>query len=239
MPLSADPVVVALVTLMILIVWGTWGHASTVRAIIVLKTAAPERSALMSQRCAEATAKGKSSQLKYYWIPYRSISTNLVRAVIITEDPDFFLHHGFVWRRIYGAFKLNLKERRIVRGASSISQQTAKNLFLTPARTYRRKLREALLTIEMELILGKRRILEIYLNVIEWGEGIYGVKAAAQHYFGISAETLTDRQAAFLATTIASPRRGITFSTMPGGFKAYNEKIVRAMQSVKLPLEEK
>jgi monofunctional glycosyltransferase len=239
MSLSADPVIVMLVAIMILFVWGTWEHASTVKAIITLKTAAPERSALMSRRVAEATAKGKSGRFKYHWVPYRSISANLIRAVIITEDPDFFLHHGFDWGRIYGAVQLNLKEERIVRGASTISQQTAKNLFLTPARTYRRKLREALLTIEMELILGKRRILEIYLNVIEWGDGVYGVEAAAQHHFGISAETLTDHQAAFLATTIASPRRGIAFSAMPDGFKAYNKRIVRAMNSVKLPQEEK
>lgn len=184
-------------------------------------------------------SKGKMYKVSCIWVPYNSIPANLIKAVIATEDPEYFSHCGFDWVRIKRAAKINLRERRIMRGASTISQQLAKNLFLSPARTFRRKLREAVITVEMEFTLGKSRILEIYLNIIEWGDGIFGAEAAARYYFGVSANALTDHQAAFLAAIISAPRRNYKFSTMPAQFRRYLGLILSMMEKVALPKSSK
>lgn len=134
------------------------------------------------------------------------ISPNLIRAVIAAEDSRFCLHDGFEWEAMKAAWEANKQGRRL-RGASTISQQTAKNVFLWPQRSYVRKAMEVPFTILMETLWPKRRIMEAYLNVAEWGDGIFGAEAAAQHHFGKSARNLTTREAARLAAVLPSPRR--------------------------------
>src|SRR5262249_33280228 len=140
------------------------------------------------------------------WVPYERISSNLKRALIAAEDAKFADHRGFDWDGIQRAIERNQQKGRIVRGGSTITQQLAKNLFLTPERSYWRKAEEMVITVMLEAMLSKRRILELYLNVIEWGHGVFGAEAAAQHYFGISAAQLSAEQAARLAAMTPSPR---------------------------------
>lgn len=146
------------------------------------------------------------AELKYKWVDYAQISNNLKRAVIASEDAKFSDHDGFDWEGIENAYKKNLKKGKIVAGGSTISQQLAKNLFLSSKRTPWRKGEEAIITVMLESVLSKQRILEIYLNVIEWGNGIFGAEAAARHYYKTSAAKLTSAQAAKLAVMIPNPR---------------------------------
>jgi monofunctional biosynthetic peptidoglycan transglycosylase len=146
------------------------------------------------------------ARLQHRWVPYGRISVNLKRAVIAAEDQKFVEHAGFDLDAIHEAHESNARHGRIRNGGSTISQQLAKNLFLSSPRTWLRKAREAVITVMLEGALGKRRILEIYLNVIEWGDGIYGAEAAAQHYFGRPAADLKPREAARLAAMIPRPR---------------------------------
>ncbi len=141
----------------------------------------------------------------YRWVPYGRISMALKQAVIAAEDGNFLSHHGFDWQAVQEAYDRNRRQGELVRGGSTISQQLAKNLFLSPRRSLPRKAQEALITLMLELVLGKRRILELYLNVIEWGDGIYGAEAAARHYYGLGAADLDHSQAATLAAMIPSP----------------------------------
>ncbi len=140
------------------------------------------------------------------FIPYRNIPRSLIRAVMAAEDGSFFSHRGFSEKHIRGSLIENMKAGRVVRGASTISMQLAKNLYLSPERTLSRKLEEALITVALEQNLDKKRIMEIYLNIIEWGNGIYGIGPAAQYYFGKRPEELKPVESAFLASIIASPR---------------------------------
>ena len=146
------------------------------------------------------------AELKYKWVNYAQISNNLKRAVIASEDAKFNDHEGFDWQGIEKAFDKNLKKGKIVAGGSTISQQLAKNLFLSSKRTPWRKGEEAIITVMLEKMLSKQRILEIYLNVIEWGNGIFGAEAAARHYFKGSAASLNASQAAKLAAMVPNPR---------------------------------
>jgi len=142
-----------------------------------------------------------------YWVSLDAISPRLVQAVLMGEDAGFYFHAGFDTHEMKEAFKRNWEEGRTVRGASTITQQLAKNLFLSPDRTYIRKLKEAVLTYRLEKALTKDRILELYLNVIEWGDGVYGAEAAARNVFGKSASELYAAEAATLAAMIPSPVR--------------------------------
>ena len=146
------------------------------------------------------------AELKYKWVDYENISNHLKRAVIASEDAKFKDHEGFDWEGIEAAYEKNLKKGKLVAGGSTISQQLAKNLFLSASRTPWRKGEEAIITVMLEKMLSKRRILEIYLNVIEWGNGIFGAEAAARHYFKASAANLSASQAAKLAAMIPNPR---------------------------------
>lgn len=150
--------------------------------------------------------KKPDAHLQQRWVPYGKISNTLKRAVIAAEDSRFVEHHGFDWVGIENALEKNLKKGKIVAGGSTISQQLAKNLFLSGSRTPWRKAQEAAITFMLERLMTKRRILEIYLNVIEWGEGVFGAEAAAQHYFHQSAASLQPAQAAKLAAMIPNPR---------------------------------
>jgi monofunctional biosynthetic peptidoglycan transglycosylase len=160
----------------------------------------PERTAFM--RSYEAR---HGRPVRVEWIPYARISSNLKRAVLVAEDIDFFSHHGFAGEELRQALRDAARERRLPRGASTISQQLAKNLWLSPARTPRRKVREALLTRALERHLDKRRIFEIYLNVVEFGADTFGCEAASRHFFGKSAAELTVNEAARLAAVLPRP----------------------------------
>jgi monofunctional biosynthetic peptidoglycan transglycosylase len=170
-------------------------------------TRAPGTTALIDQRRAEAAAAGKPFRPDYRPVSIDRISPRLQRAVVASEDASFFGHAGFDWEEIRNAAAQNWKAGRTVRGASTISQQLAKNLWLGTERSYLRKAREALLTVKMERSLGKRRILTLYLDVAEWGNGVFGAEAAAQRWFGTSARDLSPAQASVLAAMLPAPRR--------------------------------
>lgn len=160
----------------------------------------------MEDRLEIIQEKNPDAELKYKWVDYAKISNNLKRAVIASEDSKFVNHEGFDWEGIEKAYEKNLKKGKLVAGGSTISQQLAKNLFLSSKRTPWRKGEEVIITLMLENMLSKQRILEIYLNVIEWGNGIFGAEAAARHYFKTSASSLSTAQAARLAAMIPNPR---------------------------------
>ncbi len=166
----------------------------------------PDSTRFMSLRLAELQLKDPQAQLKKQWVGYDRISANLKRAIIAAEDAKFVDHEGFDWEGIQHAIEKNQRKGRIVAGGSTISQQLAKNLFLSPAKTTWRKAEEAIVTLMLETIWSKQRIFEVYLNVIEWGNGVFGAEAAARHYYGVTAAQLTPEQAARLAGMVPSPR---------------------------------
>lgn len=166
----------------------------------------PHSSAFMQDRLAIIQDEKPDAELRYKWVDYSKISKNLKRAVIASEDAKFLEHEGFDWEGIQKAYEKNLKKGKIVAGGSTISQQLAKNLFLSTKRTPWRKAQEAVITVMLENILSKRRIFEIYLNVIEWGDGVFGAEAASRHYYKTSAANLSAWQAARLAAMIPNPR---------------------------------
>lgn len=184
-----------------------------------LKRQNPKETALMRER-------GKKRVQE--WVPLDGISERLVDAVLMGEDAGFFGHEGFDLHEIRRAFERNWEEGRTVQGASTITQQLAKNLFLSTERSYGRKLEEALLARRLEKSLSKKRILEIYLNVIEWGDGIYGVEAAARDVFGESAATLDAAEGALLAAMIPSPLR-LQPCERPKSVRTRQERILRWM----------
>lgn len=166
----------------------------------------PTSSAFMEDRLAIIQEKNPEAELKHKWVNYTQISNNLKRAVIASEDAKFIDHEGVDWEAIQVAYEKNLKKGKIVSGGSTISQQLAKNLFLSSKRTPWRKAQELVITYMLEAMLDKRRIFEIYLNIIEWGDGVFGAEAASRHYFKTSAAKLSTQQAARLAVMIPNPR---------------------------------
>jgi len=168
---------------------------------------APRGTALMRARAAAAGRAGRAWHPRQTWVPYERISPLLRRAVLTAEDAAFYRHGGLDWTELKAAACRDLEERRVVRGGSTITQQLAKNLYLGDRRPLTRKLTEVFLALRMERALSKRRIFELYLNLIEWGDGIFGAEAAARHYFGVSAAELSPRQATLLAAVIINPRR--------------------------------
>jgi len=166
----------------------------------------PSSTAFMEARLAEMRETRPDAKLQQQWVPYARISGNLKRALIAAEDSKFLDHEGFDWEGIQKAYEKNLKKGKIVAGGSTISQQLAKNLFLSGSRNPLRKVEEALITVMLENTLSKRRILEIYLNVIEWGNGVFGAEAAARHYYASGAAMLSAEQAARLAAMVPNPR---------------------------------
>jgi len=167
---------------------------------------APRETAFMAQRLGEMREKSPPARLRYTWVPYERISVNLKRAMIAAEDAKFVEHEGFDWDGIQHAMDKNMRKGRVVAGGSTITQQLAKNLFLSGERSYWRKGEEALITLMLEALLDKRRIFELYLNVIEWGNGVFGSEAAARRYFNQPAAQLTPEQAARLAAMAPNPR---------------------------------
>lgn len=166
----------------------------------------PGSTRFMSDRLVELREARPDATLNHSWVDYEQIATALKRAVIVAEDARFAEHEGFDWEAMQRARERNQKRGRPVAGGSTITQQLAKNLFLSGERSYLRKGQEALITLMLEAILDKRRILEIYLNVAEWGEGIFGAEAAANHYYRVAAARLTNEQAARLAAMLPRPR---------------------------------
>ena len=166
----------------------------------------PQVTAFMEARLTQLRTREPSARLSHVWVPYDHISTSLKRAIVVAEDSRFVDHEGFDWEAIEKAREKNARKGRIVAGGSTISQQLAKNLFLSGERTPWRKGQEALITVMIEHLMDKRRILELYLNTIEWGDGIFGVEAAARHYFGVSAAALGPEASARLAAMVPNPR---------------------------------
>jgi monofunctional biosynthetic peptidoglycan transglycosylase len=166
----------------------------------------PTTTRFMALRLEVLRAKNPKVQLARQWVAYRDISLHLKRAIIVAEDAKFIDHEGFDWEGIQHALQKNQKKGTVVAGGSTISQQLAKNLFLSGERSWVRKGQEAIITAMLEIVMEKRRIFEIYMNVVEWGEGVFGAEAAARHYFGVPASRLSPEQAARLAAMLPRPR---------------------------------
>ena len=178
----------------------------TLPDVRVLASTNPTKTAFMKLREEEAALDGRKLRHAQRWVRYSRISRNLQRAVLVAEDSRFFEHEGVDLEELRKSIEINMERGAAIRGASTITQQLAKNLYLSPSRDPLRKLRELIIARRMEAALPKARILEIYLNVIEWGDGIWGAEAAARNYFGVSASALSREQAALLAGAIINPR---------------------------------
>ncbi|MBI2318599.1 MAG: monofunctional biosynthetic peptidoglycan transglycosylase [Betaproteobacteria bacterium] len=194
----------------------------------------PGATPLMARRADELRSRGSKTAIEHRWIRYERISANLKRAIVVAEDAKFLDHEGFDWAGIQQAMEKNRKRGKIVAGGSTITQQLAKNLFLSSERSLARKAQETLITVALEALMSKRRILEIYLNVAEWGEGIFGAEAAARHYFGVGAGALSAEQAARLAAMLPRPRyyernRGSIYLAQ------YAQRILARLPSAQVP----
>ncbi len=187
-----------------------------------LKKKNPALTAMMKFRVEQYRKNNKNIQLRQYWVPLSRISPYLVKAVLIGEDDKFYRHSGFDIEGIKKAIEKDIKEKKLKYGGSTITQQLAKNLYLSPSKNPIRKIQEAIITWRLERTLSKKRILEIYLNVAEWGEGIFGAESAARHHFGKSAAELTAWEAARLAASLPNP---IKYS--PSGNSKFVERRAR------------
>jgi monofunctional biosynthetic peptidoglycan transglycosylase len=194
----------------------------------------PESTSFMRHQSQVLRAKNPKAKLKHKWVPYNRISNNLKRAIIVSEDATFIEHEGVDWEAIQLAYEKNSKKGKVVAGGSTITQQLAKNLFLSGERSYLRKAQEFVIAYMLESLMDKERIFEIYLNVVEWGNGVFGAEAAAQHYYGVSAAGLNTSQAARLAVMLPKPRY---FDTHRGSayLERRTELILRRMNSAELP----
>jgi monofunctional biosynthetic peptidoglycan transglycosylase len=194
----------------------------------------PESTSFMRHQLTVLQENDPDFKLRHQWIPYKRISNNLKRAIIASEDANFSEHEGIDWVSLEKAYEKNIKKGHVVMGGSTITQQLAKNLFLSGERCYLRKGQEFILAYMLEYWMDKERIFEIYLNVVEWGNGVFGAEAAARHYFGVSAANLTASQAARLAVMLPNPRfydkhRGTPYLTRRTAL------ILRRMGSAELP----
>ena len=172
-----------------------------------LKKENPQKTAYMKYREKESAKKGKRYRVQQIWVPLARVSPFLVKAVLIAEDDKFWQHEGFDYEAMQKALEKDIKSGKFRSGGSTVSQQLARNLYLSPEKNLPRKMAEAMITWRMEKTLSKRRILEIYLNVIEWGEGIFGAEAASKRYFGKPSSDLTPEEASRLASVLPNPRK--------------------------------
>ena len=218
-----------------------------------LKTETPLSTSLIETRADEARSEGQQPKREQLWMPLERIAPNLQRAVLAGEDTNFMTHHGFDYGAIQKVWDQGMREAAkeakkegenddwlpnlpdFKRGASTITQQLAKNLYLSSQKSFFRKGEEAILTIFLERELNKRRILELYLNVIEWGDGIYGAEAAAEHYFHKPASALSANEAAFLAAMIPNPRTVFNPQVNPRRVARRQRIILRGMPYIRLP----
>ncbi|ANQ83850.1 monofunctional biosynthetic peptidoglycan transglycosylase [Azoarcus olearius] len=187
----------------LLLLWQVWLFAQ----VAWWRTHNPDSTSFMRLRLDALQEKKPDARLRHTWVPYEQISIHLKRAVVAAEDDGFVDHEGFDWEGIQRALEKNERKGRPVSGGSTISQQLAKNLFLSPSRSYFRKAQEAVITVMIEQLWSKRRILEVYLNVVEWGNGIFGAEAAARRYYGLPASRLGPAEAARLAVMLPNPRK--------------------------------
>ena len=201
----------------------TWPRVSA------LATHPPRTTAFIERYRAEQRAAGRSDRVQWVWVPYSAISIHVKRAVVVAEDIRFFAHQGVDMEEVEEALERAVERRALPRGASTITQQLAKNLWLSPSRSPLRKVREAILAWQLERTLSKRRILELYLNVAEFGPGIYGVEAAAQRFFGRPAATLERPEAAQLAATLPNPR-GWRPGSPNRAYQAHVARVLRRME---------
>lgn len=206
--------------------------ASTILAVVALKVMPVWVTPLMLIRAAESIGKGEMPVMHHTWVPMEDMTPNMPKAVMASEDQRFLMHHGFDFDAIQKAVERNMKAGKKKYGASTISQQTAKNVFLWPGRSWLRKGLEMYFTTLIEFIWGKERIMEVYLNSIEMGNGIYGVEAVAEHNFGKTAATLTKQDCALIAATLPNPRK---FSSKdPSKYMLKRQRqIVREMKTIK------
>lgn len=202
--------------------------------VVWWKYSDPGMTHFMEIRLDEARTTNPKAELKHQWRPYSRISNHLKRAVVAAEDDKFVDHEGFDWEGMQKAFEKNQKKGKIVAGGSTISQQLAKNLFLSPSKTPLRKVQEAVITLMLETLWDKQRILEVYLNSVEWGECLFGAEAAAKRYYNTSANQLSLEQAARLAVMLPAPRR---FEKNP--YSAFlnrrTQRILSRMQNSEVP----
>ncbi len=199
-------VLVALAGTLGLAIW-VWAGLPPRSEVSALARRNPGQTRLMLQRGQEARAGGRKARAVQVWVPLSSVSRHLIHAVLSSEDQPFFGHAGVDWEAIQSSIEKDVEKRRLARGGSTITQQLAKNLYFGTGRTLTRKLRELVVASWLETDLTKARILALYLNVIEWGDGIYGVEAAARHWYGKPASALSPSEAAGLAAMIPNPRR--------------------------------
>jgi len=218
---------IAVVAVLAVQLW-FYGH------VLWLRVDQPSSSAFMERRLDELRARNPKARIAHQWVGYERISIQLKRAVVAAEDAKFISHEGFDWEAISKAMERNERKGKIVAGASTISQQLAKNLFLSPARSYWRKGEEAVITVMLENLLSKERIFELYLNVIEWGNGVFGAEAASHRYYGVSAAQLSAEQGARLAAMAPNPR---FYERNPGapGLARKTVIILGRMQAAELP----
>jgi monofunctional biosynthetic peptidoglycan transglycosylase len=194
----------------------------------------PDSTSFMRKQEAILQEKDPKFTLQHKWVDYSKISRNLKRAVIASEDDGFSEHEGVDWDAMQKAFDKNKKKGKVVSGGSTITQQLAKNLFLSGDRSYYRKGQELIITFMLEMCMDKERIFEIYLNSVEWGIGVFGAEAAARHYYGISAAALSPIQAARLAVMLPKPRY-YDKNTGSAYLQRRSEIILRRMNSSELP----
>ena len=202
--------------------------------VAALKRRNPPTTAFIERWKASRRAQGRSDVPDWRWRPYAAIAPELKRAVVVSEDFGFFSHHGFELHEMKEALETAVEKEELPRGASTITQQVAKNLWLSPSRNPLRKIEEAILTWQLERALDKRRILEIYLNVAEFGDGVYGAEAAAERYFRESAGDLSEREAARLAACLPNPRAwNPSRESRPA--RRRTERILTLMRKAQLP----
>ncbi|MES2103489.1 MAG: monofunctional biosynthetic peptidoglycan transglycosylase [Pseudomonadota bacterium] len=194
----------------------------------------PSSTSFMRHQLEVLQEKNPDAKLQHKWVPYARISNNLKRAVIASEDDTFSEHDGVDWEAMQKAYQKNQKKGKVVSGGSTITQQLAKNLFLSGERSYLRKGEELIITYMLEMCMDKERILEIYLNVVEWGVGIFGAEAAAQHYYGVSATALGVAQSAKLAVMLPKPRF-FDKNTGSAYLQRRTDIIMRRMNAAELP----
>ena len=212
--------------------------ASTILSVVALRFIPVWFTPLMFIRCYEQARDGRELKMSHHWVPLSRMSADMPVAVIASEDGRFYSHHGFDFKAIESAARRNITEKgKNKLGGSTITQQTAKNVFLWPGRSWLRKGLEAYFTMLIELTWTKERILEVYLNSIEMGEGIYGTEAVAQEHFHIPAEQLSESQCALIAATLPNPRR---FSSLnPSSYvKKRQRQIVREMRYVRTHMKD-
>jgi monofunctional biosynthetic peptidoglycan transglycosylase len=195
------------VAVLILAVFLNIGTCFVYPDVSSLKKLAPKKTAFMEYREKEWKKQGKKRKISRQWVPLSQVSPYVVKAVIIAEDDKFWSHEGFDYDAIQKAIEKDIRKKKLVFGGSTISQQLAKNLYLSPSKNPVRKIKEAILTWRIERNISKKRIIELYLNVAEWGEGLFGIEAAARRYYGKPASALTAKEAARLASVLPNPRR--------------------------------